>query len=169
MGWSNLQSDCTMEKSPPRPSRTKIALPPFLEMTTQNLTKSALASSHIEGDYPDPVAVGATTERLPLESTLHRPQQAEGTRCRPRSRSTPGARAHIAHRWLGNGRYDSAIQPDGGMLPKYRRSRHQTAGRTRHPDQETVDQPVHHVQHQVIRCDGPFVRSLKRGSAPSIC
>ena len=47
-------------------------LPPFLEMTTQNLTKSALAASHIEGDYPDPVAVRATIERLPLESTLHR-------------------------------------------------------------------------------------------------
>ena len=45
-------------------------LPPFLEMTTQNLTKSALAASHIEGDYPDPVAVRATIERLTLESAL---------------------------------------------------------------------------------------------------
>ena len=39
-------------------------LPPFLETTIRNLTTSALASSHIEGDYPDPVAVRATIERL---------------------------------------------------------------------------------------------------------
>ena len=47
-------------------------LPPFLAMTIRNLTASALASSHIEGDYPDPVAVRATIERLTLESALHR-------------------------------------------------------------------------------------------------
>ena len=47
-------------------------LPPFLEMTIRNLTASALASSHIEGDYSDPVAVRATIERLTLESALHR-------------------------------------------------------------------------------------------------
>ena len=46
-------------------------LPPFLEMTIRNLTESALASSHIEGDYPDPVAVRATIELLTLESALH--------------------------------------------------------------------------------------------------
>ena len=46
------------------------ALPPFLETTIRNLTTSALASSHIEGDYPDPVAVRATIEQLTLESAL---------------------------------------------------------------------------------------------------
>ena len=45
-------------------------LPPYLEITIRNLTTSALASSHIEGDYPDPVAVRATIERLTLESAL---------------------------------------------------------------------------------------------------
>ena len=69
MGWSNLQSDHDGEiATTPEPDQD--ALPPFLEMTTQNLTKSALASSHIEGDYPDPVAVRATIEHLTLESAL---------------------------------------------------------------------------------------------------
>jgi len=46
------------------------ALPPLLETRIRNLTESALASSHLAGDYPNPAAVRATIERLTLESAL---------------------------------------------------------------------------------------------------
>lgn len=46
------------------------ALPPLLERTIRILTESALASSHLEGDHPNPAAVRATIERLTLESAL---------------------------------------------------------------------------------------------------
>ena len=45
-------------------------LPPLLETRIRNLTESALASSHLAGDYPNPAAVRATIERLTLESAL---------------------------------------------------------------------------------------------------
>ena len=73
------------------------------------------------------------------------PRQTEGTRRRRRSQPTSRSRGRIAHRWLGNERYDSTIQPDGGVLPTDGHSGHKTARRTGRPDQKSADRPVHHV------------------------
>ena len=62
----------TTHGAPPEgsPNQVSDALPPLLERTIRILTESALASSHLAGEYPNPAAVRATIERLTLESAL---------------------------------------------------------------------------------------------------
>ena len=154
----------TTHGAPPEGSANQAndALPPLLERTIRILTESALASSHLEGDYPNPIAVRGTIERLTLESALRDLERLkELTAEHGLNRRQHTVLTFLVGGW-GSGLDDSKLQSHCQVLQTDGRSGPQPARRAGHPDPTKAHQPAHHVQHQA----SPVARPPRHGQPP---